>query len=235
MNAVNLIPGDSRRRRATVSTSRPTLALLGGLVLVLIAAVVYVSAVNNVTARKSELARVTAGALSWRAAANGYASAVADSQQRAEQLADVRQLASARFPWSQLLSQIGGMMPAAAALSSLSATTVPGATASAPPVPTVALGGCAASQSAVAQTMVQLRRVDGVSAVTLSSSTDNGSSAAPTGSASSGTCPYPVIFQVSLAFATPVTAATTAGSASTTAGSGSTTVAPTTSTTAAAQ
>jgi Tfp pilus assembly protein PilN len=229
MNAVNLIPGDSRRGRLSLSASPPTLALLGGLVVLLIAAVMYVSAVNTVTARKSDLARVTAGAASWHAAASGFASAVTDSQQRAEQLADVRQLAAGRFPWSHLLSQIGGMMPAAAALSSLTATSTPGATAAAPPVPTISLAGCAASQSTVAQTMVQLHRVNGVTAVTLTSSTE--SSATPGGSTSSagsnggGGCPYPVQFQVSLTFAAPAAAAATTPAAA----------APATSTTGAAQ
>jgi hypothetical protein len=215
MNAVNLIPGDSRRGRLSLSASRPTLALLGGLVLVLIAAVVYVSAVNTVTARKSELARVTAGAVSWRAAAAGFASAVTDSQERSQQLADVRQLAAGRFPWSNLLSQIGGLMPATAALSSLQATSTPGATATAPPVPTVALSGCAASQSTVAQTMVQLHRVNGVTAVTLSTSTDSsgGAAGASSGASGGGGCPYPVQFQVSLAFAASPAAATTPAAA----------------------
>jgi hypothetical protein len=228
MNAVNLIPADSRSGRASLSTSRPTLALLGGLVLVLIAAVLYVSAVNNVTTRQSELARVTAGAVGWRAAATGFASAVQDSQQRTEQLADVRQLAAGRFPWSPLLSQIGGMMPAAAALTSLTATTTPGTSPSAAPVPSVALAGCAASQSMVAQTMVQLRRVAGVSAVTLSSSSNSGAGAASSGGASGG-CPDTGVFQVSLTFGT------SSAPASTTSGSPSGAPAPTTSTTGAAQ
>jgi Tfp pilus assembly protein PilN len=241
MNAVNLIPSDSRSGRVSLSTSPPTLALLAGLVIVLIAAVLYVSAVNDVTARKSELARVTAGAVSWHAAANGFASAVQDSQQRTEQLADVQQLAAGRFPWSQLLSQIGGMMPAAAALTSLQATTTPATNPSVPPVPTVTLSGCAASQSTVAQTMVQLHRVVGVSAVTLSSSTDSGAGAAPSGGTSGG-CPYPVVFQVSLAFGTPsAPAATTSATAptatgpTTTPGTAPAASAPTTSTTAPAQ
>ncbi len=217
MNAVNLIPSDSRRRRGTPSTSRPTLALIGGLVVALVVAVLYVSAVNDVTTRKSELARVTANAAVWRAAANSYASFVQASRQRAQQLADVRQLAAGRFPWSQLLSQIGGLMPAKAALSTLQATTTPGASAAVPPQPTVQLSGCAASQSTVAQTMVQLHSVRGVSAVSLSSSTDSGAAAAPSGPAPSaagqnGSCPFPVQFQVSMTFGT--SAATAAGSSS---------------------
>jgi Tfp pilus assembly protein PilN len=225
MNAVNLIPADSRQRR-NLSASRPTLALIGGLVVALIAAVLYVSAVNQVTTRQSELTRVTASAAGWSAAANSYASYVTAAQQRTQQLTDVRQLAAGRFPWSQLLSQIGGLMPATAALITLQATTTP-STTSGPPLPAVQLTGCAASQSTVAKTMVQLHKVAGVSAVTLSSSTDSGSGAtAPAGSTGGGGCPFPVQFQVALTFGTPA-AATTPATASSSAAAPSTATTPT--------
>ncbi|MGZ4165980.1 MAG: hypothetical protein ACXVSE_04020 [Solirubrobacteraceae bacterium] len=210
MNAVNLIPGDHRRRSAGASASPVTLALIGGLVVVLAAAVLYVFAVNDVRSRKSELARVTANAASWQAAANSYTSYVTAAQQRTQQMSDIRQLASGRFPWSLLLSQIGGVMPANAALSNLSATspsadsvaataatsgTTPSATGT--NVSTVQLSGCAASQSAVAATMVALHRVHGVGSVSLASTSNSGASAA--GSSAGGTgCPFPVTFQMSL-------------------------------------
>ena len=110
MNAVNLIPADRRKRSVSVSLSPLTLGVIGGLVVVLVAAVLYVFAVNDVRARKSELARVTANAASWQAAANSYASYVTAAQQQKQQLTDIRQLVTGRFPWSLLLSQIGGVM-----------------------------------------------------------------------------------------------------------------------------
>ena len=116
MNAVNLIPADRRKRSVSVSVSPLTLGVIGGLVVVLVAAVLYVFAMNDVRARKSELARVTANAASWQAAANSYTSYVTAAQQQKQQLADIRQLVTGRFPWSMLLSQIGGVMPADAAL-----------------------------------------------------------------------------------------------------------------------
>lgn len=224
MNAVNLIPRDSRRRGPGMSVSPPTLALAGGLVVALIAAVLYVTAANTVATRKSELAQVGSGVAGWTAAANSYASFVQAAQRRTQELADVRQLASSRFPWSDLLGQIGGLMPKAAALSSLQAATNTTSSASSTPstsgasVPGVQLSGCAASQSVVAQTMVQLRRVNGVSAVTLSSSSDSGSPSSGSSSASSGSsgCPFPVQFQVSLTFAPSSVAGTaTSGTATT--------------------
>ena len=246
MNAVNLIPSDHRRRSASVSASPLTLGLIGGLVVVLVAAVLYVFAVNDVRSRKTELARVTANAASWQAAAKSYTSYVTAAQQRRQQMADVRQLITGRFPWSLLLSQIGGVMPKDAALSNLSsaspasaATSATGSTSSttpstSPTVPAVQLSGCAASQSAVAATMVALRRVHGVGSVSLASTSKSAtaSGAGSSAGANGGGCPFPVTFQMSLQLA-PATAAATSGSAtpaassaSTPAGSSGTTPAP---------
>lgn len=243
MNAVNLIPADARSRRVSVSTSPPTLAVIGGLVLVLVAAVVYVSAANKVTARRSQLARVSAAATAWNAAAARYSLSVQEVTKRSQQLSNIRQLAAGRYPWSELLTQLGGLMPADAALNSLQATTgnsaSPSGTSSSTtgsstatgsssspstsPIPTVQLSGCAASQPAVADTMVRLHEITGVTSVTLSSSTSGGAAGSggstPAASSSAGGgCAFPVQFQISLTFgASPST-----GSAGTAASTGST-------------
>jgi Tfp pilus assembly protein PilN len=215
MNAVNLIPSDYRRRSGSLSASPLTLGVMGGLIVVLAAAVLYVFAVNDVRSRQSELTRVTANAASWKAAANSYTSYVTAAEQRKQQMADVRQLVFGRFPWSLLLGQIGGVMPANAALSNLSATspsadssavsTAPAGTSpsTSSNVSSVQLSGCAASQSAVAATMVALRRVQRVGSVNLASTNNNGpssggSSSSSGQSGSGGGCPFPVTFQMSL-------------------------------------
>jgi len=245
MNAVNLIPRESRPGRLSLTTSPQTLALFAGLTALLVAAFVYVSAANKVTAHRNELAKVTASASAWKTVASAFGPYVSLSQQHAQQLAAVRQLAAARFPWPRVLDQIAQLLPSDAALSSLTAS--PAATSStsssssssssssASTSPTFALSGCAASPSAVAQTMQQLRALDGGSTVTLSSSSTSGTGPATTGSGSSGTsasgtsgCPYPVTFQMTLTVTgassqTPQTSVTP-GTGSTT----STTATPTT-------
>lgn len=253
MNAVNLIPSDRRKGSVSVSASPLTLGVIGGLVVVLVAAVLYVLAANDVQARKSELARVTANATSWQAAANSYGSYVTAAQQQKQQLVDIKQLVSGRFPWTTLLGQIGGLMPANAALSSLQAispsadsTAATASTGSTPSAPAstqtqqaVQIAGCAASQSAVAATMVALGKVHGISSVVLSSTTDGSgaaggsgssgsSSSSGSGSSASGGCPFPVNFMLSLVLATPSSAASTPTSAS----SSSPATTPTASTTA---
>jgi Tfp pilus assembly protein PilN len=251
MNAVNLIPREDRSRRQGLPVSPPTLALMGGLILILIAAVLYVTAANTVATRKSELAQVSAGVASWTAAGNSYDPFVSADKNRTQQLANVRQLASARFPWSDLLGQIGARMPPAAALITLNVTPSSagdGSATSSTSASGIQLTGCAASQSVVAQTMVQLRLVNGVSGVTLGTSSDTSTGSGGSGSSSSGQgggCPFPVQFQLSLTLrssyvegtASSSSASATSAPASTTSAPASTTSAPasTTSTAAAAQ
>jgi hypothetical protein len=250
MNAVNLIPSDARRRRGNVSTSPATLGLIGGLLLVLVAAVLYATAANQVTSRQDELARVTANANSWKAAADSYQSYVGAAQTRAAELADVKSLATQRYQWQVLLSQIATQMPADSELSSLNATATAAAAstpapststaapaapaapaASTAPVPSLQISGCAVSQSAVAQTMVQLHRIPGVSAVSLSSSSDSGGAGA-----ASGGCTFPVQYQLSLTFNAPsaTSTASTVASTQTTSTTASATPASSTATTAGA-
>lgn len=228
MNAVNLIPADRRKQRFASSTSPLTLGLVGGLVLILLAAVLYVSAVNDVRSKRAQLAHVTSAAAAWNAAAARFDASVQEMQSRNQKLTAVRQLIDGRFPWSQLLSQLGSVMPANAALTTMSASTssasaagTPGTastaatatTSSGTPTsstdPTVQLSGCAASQTAVAGTMVALHRIAGVSQVTLTS-TASGATAASTGT---GACPFSVVFQISLTFTAPSTASSPAISA----------------------
>jgi Tfp pilus assembly protein PilN len=239
MNSVNLIPADYRRRSTSVSASPVTLGVIGSLVVVLAAAVLYVFSVNDVRARRSELVRVTANAASWQAAANSYTSYVTAAAQRKQQMADVHQLISGRFPWSLLLSQVGGVMPANAALSNLSAASpsadstaasaaASGSTSSTPSTNTsaVQISGCAASESAVAATMVAFRRVQGVGSVNLASTSNNGTTASSsTGPNGAGGCPFPVTFQMSLELvsATPGTTSGSSTSGSTTPAGGSVT------------
>ena len=236
MTAVNLIPRESRPGRFSLSTSPQTLGLLTGLALALVAALLYVSAASNVTAHRSELNRVTTSAAAWKTMAAAFEPYEAASQQRAVQLAAIRQLAAARFPWPTVLDQVAELLPSDAALSSLNASPAAGSggsssasasasgstSASAPVAPTFQLSGCAASQSAVAQTMEQLRGVDGGSAVTLSSATGkatgtggSGSSPSATSSSTTGGCTYPVQFQMTLTLTgAPSTAAHSSATAS---------------------
>ena len=227
MNAVNLIPADERRRRNSVATGLPFIGLLGGLVVILIATVVFVIAHNRVDSKQSQLAAVQARVTRLSAAAASYSSAVATAQKRQTTISTVESLVDQRANWSEVLGQLAAVMPAHTQISSLTAsapapagstgsttagtaaspTASPAAatTAATPGSPStgspIQLAACAASQSIVAQTMVNLRRISGVSNVYLASS----GTSSPSGSGSSGSCSYPVSFSVSLAFTAPTT------------------------------
>ena len=84
-----------------------------------------------------------------------------------------------------------GATTAAAGSSTASSTSVASAT---PPgsVPTFTLSGCATTQAMVALTLERLRLIDGVSEVTLQSSTQTPKSGSGGGSSGSGSCKGPV-------------------------------------------
>ncbi len=87
----------------------------------------------------------------------------------------------------------GTAVAAAAATSSATSATPAGAT------PTFTLAGCAVSQTVVAQTLVRLRLVSGVSSVSLQSSTKSSSGG---GASGGGACPSDApVFSVTVAFA----------------------------------
>lgn len=105
------------------------------------------------------------------------------------------------------------------------ASASPTATSATPPgsVPTFTLAGCATSQQEVALTLTRLRLIDGVSEVTLQSSTKSGASGAAAGSAgSSGGCEgSQPAFTIVITFAAlPTSAAIGSASAKLTSNSG---------------
>ena len=165
---------------------------------VLVAAVLYVFAVNDVRARKSELTQVTANAASWQAAANSYASYVTAAQQQKQQLTDIRAARHGPVPVVPA-SQPDRRSDARRCRPELAAgdrSVRVGARRRQRPrrprgrrrrsQPHPDLRAAPRPESAVAATMVQLRRVPGVSAVSLSSSTDGTSRGTTAATAASG-------------------------------------------------
>jgi Tfp pilus assembly protein PilN len=202
MNAVNLIPAERRRGEAPSLPGIPFIGLVAALVLALAGTYVLVGARNQVSSRQNELARVKAGTAEWSAAAERYAPAIATLKQQAKGFGQLGALLAARANWSLLLGQIAGVMPAHAQLTSLAAATSAAAssattsstTTSAPTGAGITVSGCATTEPVVADTMVALRRLSGVSGVSLSSSTRQ---TAGTGAAA---CKLPVQFNLTLQF-----------------------------------
>jgi Tfp pilus assembly protein PilN len=187
VRAVNLLPPDLRGASKTTAelsvASEPSggagpFVVLGVLAACVAGATGYVLAGNTVTQRQAELASVTAQqqTLSARVAAlKPYADFDAKAKSSTQ---TVRDLATARFDWQQVLGDVARAVPANVTLKSLTgdinadagqnSDSLRGAISA----PAVTLQGCAPDQTEVARLMSQLRDVDGVTRVSLSRSDD---------------------------------------------------------------
>jgi hypothetical protein len=211
MRAVNLIPAEQRTGSAvgagrSEGGAHAVLALVAGLAVL---ALLYGIAHHQIASRRAEAASVTAQALQAQAAADRlapYASFIALREQRTQA---VSKLVDSRFDWAHVFHEFGRVLPPQVSISSLigtvgststsgsaPASATPGAVGSAgavsvasatPPgsVPTFTLVGCATSQPVVALMLERLHLIDGVSSVTLQSSTKSSSA----GAGASGGCP----------------------------------------------
>lgn len=201
MRAVNLIPAD-QRTGGSVGAGRSQGGAYAVLVLALglaLLAFLYGSAHHDVTSRTVQAATLTVQAQHAETAAEQLAPYTTFIAMRDQREQAVETLVGSRFDWAHVFHEFGRVLPASASISSLtgtvgSATTSVSSSSSAasagkvasatPPgsVPSFTLTGCATSQPVVAQMLQRLRLIDGVSTVTLQSSTAGGG-------ASGGSCP----------------------------------------------
>jgi hypothetical protein len=237
MRAVNLIPSDQRSgaRVGAGRSEGGAYAVLALLVIVAGLALLYGKASRTVSSDKTKAATLKVEASRAQEQANvlaPYTTFVALREQREQAVAT---LVDQRFDWAHAIHEFGRVLskdvsisqldgtigattgagaasatPAPAAASATPASAASSSVSSATPagsVPTFAIGGCATSQHAVADTIQRLRLIDGVSEVTLQSSTR----APSTGSASaSGSCGGGPVFQMSVTFQPLPSAATSA-------------------------
>jgi len=217
VRAVNLIPPDQRTDAAigggrSKGVAYAVLALLGGVALL---ALLYGMARHHVSSDKAKAATLNAKYQQIQGTAQGLASYSSFIAMREERVRAVAQLVESRFDWAHAFHELGRVLPKDASIDSLdgtvgesggassssssSAPAAKGSTgassasavASATPpgsVPQITLQGCATSQAEVARTLNRLRLIDGVSEVTLQSSTKSASSGSSSGSSSSAQC-----------------------------------------------
>jgi Tfp pilus assembly protein PilN len=201
MKAVNLITTDERRA-PSIPTGRSgggayvVLVLLGGLA---VFALLYGLADHAIGKRRSEVVSLTARAQQAQERAGALSPYTSFLQMREQRVQTVTQLVGSRFDWAQAFHELGRVLPpgkvslaslagtvgsgSSAGASSSSSSAASGSSASGssvtsatPPgsIPTFALTGCAVSQAEVALMLNRLRLIDGVSEVTLQSSTKSG-------------------------------------------------------------
>jgi Tfp pilus assembly protein PilN len=214
MRAVNLIPAEQRSGSApgagrSEGAAYAVLVMLAGLAVL---ALVYGLSEHQISSRRTQAATLSVQAQRAQAEASQlapYTSFVALREQRQQAVAT---LVDSRFDWAHAFHELGRVLPvetsissltgtigsATASTSSASSTSAAGAKAAAsasvtsvtPPgaVPVFTLDGCAVSQPAVALMLERLRLMDGVSEVTLQSSTKPASGGGGGGGVSGG-CP----------------------------------------------
>jgi Tfp pilus assembly protein PilN len=237
MRAVNLIPSEQRGGGTVGARSGGAvflvLGLLGGLVVL---AFLYGSSHHQLQTRRAEAATLSTRAQQVEAQAAQLAPYASFMTLREARLTSIAQLIGGRFDWSNAMGELSRVLPSNVSLTSLvgtvgastkaaSPTSTAGSVSSATPpgtTPSITLAGCAASQTVVAQMLVRLRLISGVSSVALQSSTKAGGGA----SGGSGSCPgYDPVFSVQVSFeplpsaTTPSVQALTSGGAKQTAAS----------------
>jgi Tfp pilus assembly protein PilN len=189
VRAVNLIPSDARRAtggRGPLSKFDPAHAVIAVLAVALIFATVYTVTNNTISSRKAKLATLQAELSQEQTQAAKLDNYVAFQQIAQQRVETVREIASARFDWHDALADLAKVVPANTALQSLTGSIVPNASVAGSsgsgsslrgdePGPAIELSGCTKSQDDVAVLMSHLRLIDGVTRVTLNSSSEAGS------------------------------------------------------------
>jgi Tfp pilus assembly protein PilN len=238
MRAVNLIPAE-QRSGSTIGAGRSqgaAYAVLGVLGVLALFAWLYGSAHRQVSSHKKEVASLTSRTQQAQANAERlapYTNFIALREQRTQ---SVSELVDSRFDWAHAFHELGRVLPRDASISSLegkvgsgTATSSASGGSSASPgaagaaaggtvtsatpagsIPTFVLTGCATSQAEVALTLDRLRLIQGVTEVTLQSSSKTGASGG--GGGCGGNAPA---FSVAISFE-PLPAAVATGSSAVT-------------------
>jgi Tfp pilus assembly protein PilN len=189
VNAVNLLPPEYRRARASGKRSGSAYVALAVLGTVLVAVLAYAVVAHQVASRTAEADRIAGEADAVEAEVAALAPFGEFSQLKQARIEAVRRLAAGRLDWERLARDLAHVLPRGTWLSKLegSATgAVDGAPGTAPATgagtPTLKLVGCAKDQPTVATALVRLRRLSGATDVQLDSSklTESASGAAGT-------------------------------------------------------
>jgi Tfp pilus assembly protein PilN len=178
MKAVNLIPSDQRRAKASGNVSGGAYGVLGVLAVLLVMAVAYVMTSNSANDRqgKAEQARQDAVAAESQSKQLGAFTDFASIKE--QRLTSVMAAAQTRFDWERFMRELSRVMPANSWIHTTNASVsgdTSGGNPSSPdttvPLPEANLVGCTPRQSEVARMMVRLEQMYRVTDVALNEST----------------------------------------------------------------
>ena len=180
MKAVNLIPTEQRRAKATGERKGGAYVVLGVLGVLLVMALAYVMTSNGVNDKTSKAAKAQQEAEALEAQASQLDSFTDFAQVKEQRLAAVVAAAETRFDWERLIRELSRVMPAGSWLQTTQASVLgdpnEAAVATADPAaltpsgPSATLVGCTPKQSEVAKILVRLRSLHRVVDVELNES-----------------------------------------------------------------
>jgi len=185
VRAVNLIPVEERRGGSGSGSGPPTVWLLVGLGVLVVAFAGFVLASNQVSERQAKLAQVSTQADSAQSSVAQLKPYVDFASMEQNRTQTVRQLAATRFDWHQSLHDLARVMSKDVWLTSVTGTVAPNVALdggsgagggggdssglrAALPNPALSISGCATSNDEVVSFVSRLRVMNGVIRVSLS-------------------------------------------------------------------
>jgi Tfp pilus assembly protein PilN len=190
MKAVNLIPAEQRRAKASGKSSGAAYVVVGLLSVLLAMAVVYVLTSNEVNENETKAAEAKqeADALEAQAAQMGSFTNFATIKE--QRLASVVTTAQTRFDWERMMREVSRIMPEGSWLKTTQASVLgteesaaqasTGVAPTGPVSPAATFVGCTRKQSEVAALMVRMRQMHRVSDVELNASAQESADAEAT-------------------------------------------------------
>lgn len=182
MRAVNLIPPDARRGEGTGRSAAGAYALLAGLGALVLAVGAYAFASHSINTNRTKLVELDRQATQTEREAQRLRAYYDFAQMRETRVATIKALAESRFDWERTMRQLARVLPSDVMLTKFLGTVRPGVTVegvsvedpaglrASQPVPAFQLVGCTDDQADVARVMSRLRRMTGVTRVSLSQS-----------------------------------------------------------------
>jgi Tfp pilus assembly protein PilN len=178
VKAVNLIPSEQRRARATGGRQGGGYVVLGVLGVLLVMAVAYVLTANSVNDKTTQAKKAQREAEALEAQASQLDSFTDFASIKEQRLAAVVAAAKTRFDWERLMRELSRVMPAGSWLQTTQASVLgepdtavlPADPAAAPTGPSATFVGCTPRQSEVAKILVRLRSLHRVVDVELNES-----------------------------------------------------------------
>ena len=122
MRAVNLLPQDQRRARATGARAGSSYFVIGGLALVLVGVLVYVFTANQASSDQQAAQKVEREANAATARADQLAAFGNFAQVKLTRELSVSQLAANRFDWERTLRELARVLPKGVYVTNLDAT-----------------------------------------------------------------------------------------------------------------